>query len=229
MKNLSTHTASGTLSFSPDLVAQPRGPRSTSNSKFLTSGQTAELLGISTTSAQKLVDSNSLEAMRTAKGHRRILRESVMAYMNSSKNMIIPPLAEVDESIRILLIKSKNAARCALEKRLSESLPNLKLSCAESVTTGVMELVLGKYQILVIDAKLSQVEYENLMGVLKSYCNSHLMNPLSIIFNNCWAIDKPTTTHDWGYAVLHQFREPLQPAWLEAYLSGIIDQGRRPS
>ena len=56
--------------------------------ELLSVGDVTGLLGISRTSVQKMVDSGLLRAMRTAGGHRRILRSSVLAVLGAQPMLL---------------------------------------------------------------------------------------------------------------------------------------------
>jgi len=72
---------------------------------FVGLGEAAQVLGLSRTSVQKLVDAGHVEAVRTGGGHRRILRSSLMSYRQGMAAL------GPRESGRLPLLPAHRAAR----------------------------------------------------------------------------------------------------------------------
>ena len=53
--------------------------------QFLSTAQAAEMLGLSTTLVQSLVDRNELSGWKTRGGHRRISRQSILDYQTNAQ------------------------------------------------------------------------------------------------------------------------------------------------
>lgn len=195
--------------------------------KTLTSAQTAQLLGISTSSAQKLMDLNVLEGWRTGKGHRRFIEDSVLAYISQARNhMKNGPTGTQGTSvpIRILAILENENNRDDFEKLFKKFNLNIQVTWVESTSIGLVELAAGKYQIFLVQKPLTQTESEGFIAALLAYCKNHLLHPLSILCHNPWPAHDHHTSLDWGFATVHFLEAPLEPRWLQAYLTGIHDK-----
>ena len=201
-----------------------QGAPSYARIKTLTSTQTAHLLGISTTSAQKLLDLNVLKGWRTGKGHRRFTQDSVHAYINETQNISINGSSHASNTVKVLVIKENDNNRKIIEEELTHSHLKIQLKWFECISVSLIELVHGKYHVLIIDKSLTQSENENLMMALAAYCKNHLTHPLSILFYSTNPKNEINTSIDWGFAAVHFMTSPFDPHWLQAYLTGMHDK-----
>lgn len=83
-----------------------------------TTQQAAEMLGISVTSVQQLVEAGKLEAWKTAGGHRRIPLASVQAYREQPAGAAREPLRAAADELSILLVEDNPMQRALVETHL---------------------------------------------------------------------------------------------------------------
>jgi excisionase family DNA binding protein len=113
--------------------------------ELLTVGEVTGLLGVSRTSVQKMVDSGVLLAMRTAGGHRRIVRSSVQALLSGQLQLVtaaagpaaLAPLEPVP-SMTVLVVEDNPTTALSYQKVLRRS--RLPISC-EFATDGIEALL----------------------------------------------------------------------------------------
>ena len=203
-----------------------QGAVSIKNTAILTSSQAAHLLGISLTSAQKLLDLKLLKGWKTGKGHRRFTADSVLAYMNQGASNFPDEKIECNEFISILIAKENDANRHLIESNLNESNLNIKIKWVESISASLIELALGNYDAFIIDIPLEKEVNESFMMALTSYCKNHLAQPLSVLYYTSMLDPEINKSINWGLATVHFLPAPLKSTWLQAYITGVQDKLR---
>ena len=194
------------------------------NTAILTSSQAANLLGISLTTAQKLLDLKLVKGWKTGKGHRRFTADSVLAYMNQGASNFSDEKIECNELISILIVKENDVNRRLMESNLNESNLSIKIKWVESISTSLIELALGNYDAFIIDIPLEKEVNENFMMALTSYCKDHLAQPLSVLYYTSKVDSEINKSTNWGLAIVHFLPAPLKSTWLQAYITGVQDK-----
>lgn len=142
-----------------------------SASEVCTTQRAAEILGISVTSVQHLVESGVIEAWKTKGGHRRIPIEAVHAYKASPAtapearpSAISPPS---DKKISILVIEDNQMQRQIYNKQIASWNLPVHLTFCENGYQGLMKIASHKPDILLVDIVMEGIDgYEVINTVL---------------------------------------------------------------
>jgi excisionase family DNA binding protein len=150
--------------------------------ELLTVGEVTGLLGVSRTSVQKMVDSGVLLAMRTAGGHRRIVRSSVQALLSGQLQMVtaaVGPAALVQPvpvpSMTVLVVEDNPTTAMSYQKVLRRS--RLPISC-EFATDGIEALLkLERFRpdVLITDLQMEPVDGFRLVAAVQNDAELALM------------------------------------------------------
>lgn len=135
----------------------------------LTTQKAAQILGISVTSVQQLVESGMLEAWKTTGGHRRIPLASILAYKARPASA---SGASADMTVSILVIED-NLMQCAIYAKQFESwgLP-LRLTFCENGYKALIEIASQKPDILLADIVMEGIDGYEVIKTILAY--SHL-------------------------------------------------------
>jgi excisionase family DNA binding protein len=150
--------------------------------ELLTVGEVTGLLGVSRTSVQKMVDSGVLLAMRTAGGHRRIVRSSVQALLSGQLQLVtaaagpaaLAPLEPVP-SMTVLVVEDNPTTALSYQKVLRRS--RLPISC-EFATDGIEALLkLERFRpdVLITDLQMEPVDGFRLVAAVQNDAELALM------------------------------------------------------
>lgn len=133
-----------------------------------TTQKAAELLGISVTSVQQLVETGVIEGWKTQGGHRRIPLAAIKAYKAPSSNTqkIVTP-APSDKKASILVIEDNQMQRAIYDKQISSWNLPAKLSFCENGYQGLMKIASDKPDILLADIVMDGIDgYEVISTIL---------------------------------------------------------------
>jgi excisionase family DNA binding protein len=138
-------------------------------SEYLSTKDTAQLLGLSVGTVQKLVDKNVLDAFLTSGGHRRIFSESVRKY-----------LARINEKNSSTLDRSNKEKICLI---LNGQNPEFKLfkTTDALVIKQPIDLILFNENIknIIIDGEIDWLDFNNARK-FKYFCEMNF----AMIFNS---------------------------------------------
>ncbi|MGV8892464.1 MAG: response regulator [Burkholderiaceae bacterium] len=142
-----------------------------SASEVCTTQRAAEILGISVTSVQHLVESGVIEAWKTKGGHRRIPIEAVQAYKASpatphdiNASAISP---KSDKKISVLIIEDNQMQREIYNKQIASWNLPVQLTFCENGYQGLMKIASHKPDILLADIVMEGIDgYEVINTVL---------------------------------------------------------------
>jgi excisionase family DNA binding protein len=135
---------------------------------FVGIGEAAQILGLSRTSIQKLVDSGRLPAVKTTGGHRRILRSSIeeldqkmgpkamlrMASLSAGgQRQTFQPAntAQTSAHFQVLIVEDDGAAAALLVAFFEAHYPDVKCTLATDGLDAVLQLERMRPQLLITD------------------------------------------------------------------------------
>lgn len=130
-------------------------------------GEVSDLLGLSRTSVQRLVDANELIAFKTAGGHRRVLRTSIEAFKKKmevnlqapdSAVTAIPVSGGLTRDFPVLVVEEDQAAAMVLVKSLTSRCPDAKIALATDWLDAVLCLGRMRPRILIMTLSLRPAE-----------------------------------------------------------------------
>jgi len=140
-----------------------------STSEVCTTQQAAQILGISVTSVQQLVEAGVIEAWKTKGGHRRIPLDAIHAY----KTAPTPPMdgkasgKAGSDAISILVIEDNKMQRDIYEKQISSWPLPVKLRFCENGYQALIEISSHKPDILLADIVMDGIDgYEVITTIL---------------------------------------------------------------
>jgi excisionase family DNA binding protein len=125
-------------------------------------GEAAEVLGLSRTSLQKLVDSGQLAAVKTAGGHRRIPREALEALRVRMGGAVLAPVASGSvpagghgaRPMRVLLVEDDEVLVAQIHGLIEESLPDVECRVAGDGLEAVMQMERLRPDVLITDLQM---------------------------------------------------------------------------
>ncbi|HQS31388.1 MAG: hypothetical protein B7X59_00480 [Polaromonas sp. 39-63-203] len=155
-------------------------------------GEASEVLGMSKTSIQKLVDSNQLAAVKTSGGHRRILRSSIEALNEKmgpkallrlaassqqigrepyTTNTLSP--AENQHDLHVLLVEDDAATAALLVGVLTKNYPELKCTVATDGLDAVLRLERMRPRLLITDLNMEPFDGFTLIKMVSARSEYH--------------------------------------------------------
>lgn len=146
-----------------------------STTEVCTTQRAAEILGISVTSVQQLVEAGTLEAWKTRGGHRRIPLAAVVAYKatpasgQQGNSAAHGPGIDVvtDKAASILVIEDNKMERKIYEKQISSWNLNAKLTFCENGYQALIEIARHKPDIVLADIVMDGMDgYEVIRTIL---------------------------------------------------------------
>ena len=130
-------------------------------------GEAARLLGVSRTTMQKMVDSEMLEAVRTAGGHRRILRQSLNRHLRDRQALQGLPPAD-PQRLRVLLVDPDPSAYRLLSEHLAAwGLPAELLRAVDAVE-ALLQIERHRPQVVLTEVDIQPFGGLQLVNVLES-------------------------------------------------------------
>lgn len=132
-----------------------------------TTQQAAEILGISVSSVQQLVEAGVIEAWKTKGGHRRIPRQAVLAYKSAPAAPSRSRTAIAAAPLAIMVIEDNPMRRGIYERQiLAWQLP-ATLSFCENGYQALLEIARGQPDILLADIVMEGIDgYEVVRTIL---------------------------------------------------------------
>ena len=116
--------------------------------RWFTTHETARLLAISSKAAKDYFDRGVLEGQRTGGGHRRISRESLLAYAQE-RRMDVPGVTRMTR--RVLLVDDEPQVRRLIKRGLDGKGLPLEVETAESVEEALRHLDSRTFDLVILD------------------------------------------------------------------------------
>lgn len=155
----------------------------TENDEVCTTQRAAEILGVSVSSVQQLVESGAIDAWKTRGGHRRIPMTAVLAYkghagaQTPAAPTTPPPRQPGREQATILVVEDNPMQRTLYRKHLSAwNLPAQLVFC-ENGYQALLEVARRQPDIVVTDIVMDGIDgYE----LLNTIVNDPQLRPMHI-------------------------------------------------
>jgi excisionase family DNA binding protein len=156
---------------------------------FVGIGEAAQILGLSRTSVQKLVDSGQLPAVKTNGGHRRILRSSIDALDQKMGPKAMLRLATINrgnrtpnqsnrralsQQVNVLIVEDDEVSALALIGMFENHYPQVHCTIANDGLDAVMQLERIRPNLLITDLNMEPFDgfrLLNMMGSHAEYCS----------------------------------------------------------
>lgn len=141
------------------------------NADVCTTQQAAQILGVSVTTVQQLVEAGVIEAWKTKGGHRRIPMAAVQAYKSFPKSAI-----DVAQTTRgahtpavILVIEDNKMQRALYEKQISSWDLPVTLTFCETGYQALIEIARSKPDILLADIVMDGIDGYEVVRTILTY------------------------------------------------------------
>lgn len=157
---------------------------------FITSGETAQILGLSTGTVQKLADEQQITGWRTSGGHRRLHRKSVMDYLR--KQPFNEPANEDSFAPNTLLITDDPEKLNAQSDGWLPIQGGGKIHITSSLLEGLLLLNLRAIGMLIIELDRSANELDTLLQDLMDSCRKQKLHLVVAVFATAHMLRLPS-------------------------------------
>ena len=181
---------------------------------FLSTAEAAQMLGISTTLVQTLVDAQELEGWRTRGGHRRIALESVRQYQARTRSGRARARAG---ALRVVVVSEQAEGLPALQAQAERWAPQLALTLRDSVSSTLLELSTERPDVLAAELGMPRPQQEKTVQALQAFVARGPTLTITLLTQEAALLGDAQARS----AGLQLMPGPLTPDWLEGFLSGL--------
>lgn len=191
-------------------------------SETLTTSQAAEMLGVSLTTTQKMVDRGEIEAWTTEGGHRRISRESVLRVVQSSSRSS-HSVHGFDRNLTILLAEDDPVQVAFFQAILSRFEHAHLLVVAPDASTALVQLERIKPDVLITDLMMKPFDGFYLLDLIQS---DPTYLHLDVVVCSSMSRSEACEQGDLHSWVTH-YRKPVNPERILGFLDSVITRINR--
>lgn len=185
--------------------------------QYLSTAAAAQMLGLSTTLIQSLVDKNELQGWKTRGGHRRISLQSIHDYQTHAR-MSNNATSRSRDQPRIMVVCETPDILARLELHNAQWRFPVDLKFVDSVTEALLSLGSERPDLLVVELAMPRPQQLKTLQALENF--NARGRPVSIVLvtQEAQLPDEPS-----GSSGLIQIAPgPLSEVWLHAYLTGVV-------
>jgi len=135
-------------------------------SEALTTRQASELLGLSTTSVQKMVEAGELAAWTTPGGHRRIHKAAVEK-MLLQRAPASPAPKQGEVQMRVLLADDDPVAATQIEALMAQCRLSVELTIARDASTALVQLERQRPDLVISELFLQSFDGFHLIDIIE--------------------------------------------------------------
>ena len=189
----------------------------TKTPQFLSTAAAANMLGLSTTLIQSLVDKNELLGWKTRGGHRRISLQSIHEYQTQALgDKVIPSRLRAQPRVLVAIESPDSLAQ--LRQSSAAWQFGVDLQFVDSITEALLCLGSDQPDLLVVELTMPKAQQEKTLQALENFnARSRPISMVLVTKEN----DLRTTTTDAPNAI-QLAPGPLTDVWLHAYLTGVV-------
>lgn len=186
------------------------------SSETLTTRQAAELLGMSITSVQKMVEAGELEAWVTPGGHRRIGRQEVDRVLQGRRSSKVRPAGN-EERMRVLLVEDDPIQARLFEAIVARYPFPIDLTVATDGSMALVQLERQRPDVLVTDLLMAPIDGYHLVEMLE---RDAVYYPIDVLVLS--AMDEASARQrgslpDW----ITYYQKPIDASRLMGYLDSL--------
>jgi excisionase family DNA binding protein len=185
--------------------------------QFLSTAAAAQMLGLSTTLIQSLVDRNELQGWKTRGGHRRISLQSIHDYQTNARMIhSAPPRPKAQP--RIMIAVETPETLNALQQQSSSWDFSLKLKFIDSITEAMLSLGTDRPDLLVVELAMPRVQQERALMALENFNAKRRPISMVLVTQEIHLHSKSQESNKF----IQIAPGPLSAVWLHAYLTGVV-------
>lgn len=187
------------------------------NPQYLSTAAAAQMLGLSTTLIQTLVDKNELQGWKTRGGHRRISLQSIHDYQTHARMANNTP-SRSREQPKIMVVCETPEVLSALEEHNTQWNFPVDIKFVDSVTEALLILGSERPDLLVAELSMPRAQQLKTLQALENF--NARGRPVSIVLVTQQARrpEEPVG----GAGLIQIAPGPLSEVWLHAYLTGVV-------
>lgn len=148
------------------------------SNEYITTTEACELIGVSKTVVKKLADEGVLQTWKTPGGHRRLLRNSVIDYINrfseeAGTEPKIPVIKKTQEPLRVLVVDDDPQIQkliCSLIKNMELE---IEIFTANNGYEGLMQFGSVQPNIIFADLMMPKMDGYTMINSMRNYQDDH--------------------------------------------------------
>lgn len=184
--------------------------------EFISTATAAQMLGLSTTMIQSLVDKNELQGWKTQGGHRRISMQSIHEYKSNSRISSSAPVRG-PTAPKVMVVMESEQTLGKLQKRSQEWGFALELQFVDSVTEALLSLGGNRPDLLVVELTMAREQQQKTVQALENF-NSRGRPISMVLITQEKGLMSGLASVSSGIQLV---TGPLSESWLHAYLTGV--------
>ena len=184
--------------------------------EFISTATAAQMLGLSTTMIQSLVDKNELQGWKTQGGHRRISMQSIHEYKSNSRISSSAPVRG-PMAPKVMVVMESEQTLSKLQKRNQEWGFALELQFVDSVTEALLSLGGNRPDLLVVELTMAREQQQKTVQALENF-NSRGRPISMVLITQEKGLMSGLASVSSGIQLV---TGPLSESWLHAYLTGV--------
>lgn len=184
--------------------------------EFISTATAAQMLGLSTTMVQSLVDKNQLQGWKTQGGHRRISMQSIHNYKANSR-IPSPTIGRGSGMPKVMVVLESHTMSAQLRQQSLEWGFPLDLQFMDSITEALLLLGGQRPDLLVVELNLPLDQQQRTIQALENF--NARGRPVSMVL-----VSNETRGHaavSQAGGAIQLVSGPLSALWLHAYLTGV--------
>jgi excisionase family DNA binding protein len=188
--------------------------------QFLSTAETARMLGLSTTLVQTLVDQGDLKGWKTRGGHRRIAHDSILEYQSAARGAMGVTTKSMTKPRVTVVIEKTHMMQKLMADSAAWQFP-VEVTFFDSVTEALLELSSKRPDMLVVEMSIPRSQQERTLQALENF-NRRDRSPLSVVLvtEEKDLLSSNISTH--VPSSIQVVSGPMSIIWLHAYLTGVV-------
>ena len=187
--------------------------------QYLSTAAAAQMLGLSTTLIQNLVDKNELQGWKTRGGHRRISLQSINDYQTNARmvnyaNQRSKPLP------RIMVVSENPKALASLGEHSAQWNFQVSLKFVDSVTEALLILGSERPDLLVVELGMPRPHQQKTIQALDNFNARGRPISMVLVTEESGLLQTCEVTSN----LIQIAPGPLSEVWLHAYLTGVVSR-----
>lgn len=184
--------------------------------QFLSTAQAAEMLGLSTTLVQSLVDRNELSGWKTRGGHRRISRQSILDYQTNAQ--VGSGLGSKPRGQATVMVVAESQDLFDQLQSASQSwrFPFV-LQLRDAITAALLDLSNARPDMLVVELAMPLSQQERTVAALQEFNARGRPMSIALVTQETGLLTGKLSTPP----SIQLVPGPITPVWLHAFLTGV--------